>query len=307
MKKAAIVLAALLLVSLGGNVFQLLRGGGGSFVTVNFENANSRDTYFSIHNIRAAQEAGTGAGVRVGILDWGFGFEEHEGLYAGGRDFSGNPDNFNHTNEHGYWMASVLREVAPDCEVYALGTFIDNEGPWVDALVEAVDWAVENDLDILTLSHQMISPKNRPRFDEAVDRAVAAGVVTTFIHYDNPNNILPYPLEEGDGGYGRMPDVNIFPYDYNTLFVPMYVEYLEKGEDAGYIPYYSFSSMSPVTAGFVAILKSVDDSLTPAQYKEILVASSYPLNYEGKAAYAEGTAPHVVDIAAAVAYLQENY
>ena len=52
-----------------------------------FPNANSRPTYFSIHNIREAWEISRGAGVKVGILDHSFGFRTHPGLYAGGQNF----------------------------------------------------------------------------------------------------------------------------------------------------------------------------------------------------------------------------
>ena len=58
--------------------------------------------------------------------------------------------------------------------------------------------------------------------------------------------------------------------------------------------------MSVVTAGFVAILMEIDDSLTPAQYKEILICTSYPAEYEGE------RAEHVADIDAAVQYLAGN-
>jgi hypothetical protein len=65
--------------------------------------------------------------------------------------------------------------------------------------------------------------------------------------------------------------------------------------------------MSPVTAGFVAILKSVNGNLSPAEYKEILVKTSYRRYYKGVADFEDGNAEHVVDIGKAVAYLKENY
>jgi membrane-anchored mycosin MYCP len=38
-----------------------------------FPNANSRQTYFTVHHIREAWETSRGAGVKVGILDHSFG------------------------------------------------------------------------------------------------------------------------------------------------------------------------------------------------------------------------------------------
>ena len=259
--------------------------------------------------LAAAQKLSTGAGVKVGIMDWGFGFEEHAGLYAGGKDFttySYHDDNFNHTSEHGFWMAQTLKEIAPDVEVYALGTYVpDSEEEWVDAMIEAIHFAMEQDMDILTLSHQALSEESRERFDAEVNKAVEQGIVTTFIHYDNPNNILPWGIwsDGGEGYYRREADINIFQYDYNTLFLDNYKEVMTDPEfDRNYKDnlYVSVSSMSVVTAGFVALLQEIDDTLTPAEYKEILIETSRPVEYAGE------KAEYVVDIEAAVRYLLEK-
>lgn len=110
--------------------------------------SKSRDTYNSIHNIAAAHKLSKGKGIKIGILDWGFGYQEHSSLYTNGLDFTCNHYNFNSVSEHGYWMANALWEVAPECEIYALGTFILNaEDKWVDALIDAINWSIENKMD----------------------------------------------------------------------------------------------------------------------------------------------------------------
>lgn len=303
------LLVLILLCSAGANIYLFPKAMENREIwNISFPDTNSRDTYFSIHNLKQAQEVSKGEGIKAGILDWGFGFDEHEGLYAGGKDFSAweyHEENFLHANEHGFWMAQTLKEIAPEIEVYALGTFNpDSEDEWVDAMIEAVSWAVENKLDILTLSHQQISDKNRERFDQAVDKAVEQGIVTTFIHYDNPNNILPWGIWKDGGGYNREPDINIFQYDYNTIFLNDYSALLDdKDFDSKYKEnlHLSVSSMSVVTAGFVAILKGINNTLTPAQYKEILI------NTSGHGEYENDSAEHVADMAKAVEYIQENY
>lgn len=305
-----IVLAVILVCSVILNVYLVRRFGQSENIwNINFPDANSRESYVSIHNVKEAQKVSTGAGVKVGILDWGFGFEEHEGLYAGGKDFTSysyHEDNFKHTSEHGFWMAQTLKEIAPDAEIYALGTYVpDSEEEWVDAMIEAVHWAMDEGIDILTLSHQEISDENRQRFDAEIDRAVEQGIVTTFIHYDNPNNILPWGIwsDGGEEYYDRAEDINIFQYDYNTLFLDNYREAVrDPGFEGNYKDqlYTSISSMSVVTAGFVAMMEEVDDTLTPAEYKAILIETSRPMEYAGE------RAEHVADIEAAVRYLAER-
>lgn len=305
------ILAVVLICSLIANVYLFLKVGkskSDDIWNLNFPDANSRDTYYTIHNLEGVQQISKGEGVKVGILDWGFGFSEHKALYAGGRDFTTyqyHDENFNHTNEHGLWMAQVLKEIAPDAEVYALGTYSpDSENEWVDAMIEAIDWSIDNKIDILTLSHAAISKKNRERFDKAVDKAIHQGIVTTFIHYDNPNNILPWGIwNDTDTSCNRKEDINIFQYDYNTCFTESYENIVENTEfDSIYKDelFLSVSSMSVVSAGFVAILKSIDDTLTPDQYKKILIDTSRPLTYKND------SAKHVVDINAAVNYLLEQ-
>ncbi len=82
-----------------------------------FDNANSRDTIFTLHNVKRAHETATGEGIKVGILDNAFGTNESS-LYAGMVDFLN--DNSMDVKGHGYDMSRVLREVAPGCEIYAL-------------------------------------------------------------------------------------------------------------------------------------------------------------------------------------------
>lgn len=263
---------------------------------IRFPNANSRQTYFTIHNIWSAWEISKGAHVKVGILDHSFGYRTHEGLYAGGENFQTDEwgESFYETSHHGYWMASTLRELAPDVDIYALGTYSSDENAKVEAMVRAIDWAIENDLDVLTYSADRFSPEVRARLDEAVDRALAHGIVTTFIHYPHPGNLLPTWLGPRSGDDEREPDLHVLHYDYSLIFTERYLDWLELGGESGYRPYLSISSTSPVTAAFVAMLKSVRPDLMPADCKRILMETSRPLNFEGQ------HAPRVADVAAAV-------
>ena len=69
--------------------------------------ADSRDTYFTVHNIHPAHDLTTGAGAKVGILDYSFGLDSHPELYAGGENFqAGEGEEESPTQcHHGYWMA----------------------------------------------------------------------------------------------------------------------------------------------------------------------------------------------------------
>ena len=310
--KSVKFLIVIIIISLIGNIFLFFKLKQQPFNIV-FENANSRDTYFTIHNVKQAQNISKGKGIKVGILDHYFGYKSHKELYNNCIDFLNNSDSLNNISEHGYWMATTLKEIAPDCEIYGLNTIdSSDEDSKVTAIINAIDWAIENHIDILTYSQLAISDKNRERFDEAVNKAIKNNIVTTFIHYDNPNNLWPDRMVSDDQlEHGiREPDLNILHYDYNSLLLDSYTKYektkdgIRTGENT---PYLSISSTSVVTGGFVALLKSVNNTLSPNEYKDILKKTSSNIMFKNPFTLKESQCSRVADIMKAITYIKENY
>jgi hypothetical protein len=103
-----------------------------------------------------------------------------------------------------------------------------------------------------------------------------------------------------------VPGVNIFPYDYNVLLMSVYSLYQPYQAMASYpqsgdeVPYFSISSTSVVTAGFVAILKSVDSRLSAEDCRQLLVSTSRAIDYDDPFFGKRLSPKHVVDIAKAV-------
>ena len=259
-----------------------------------FPGANSRETYFSLHKIREAQLNAKGKGIKVGILDHSFGTMLHPNLYAGGKNFVKNNEEFLTKREwHGYWMATVLREIAPEGEIYALNTF-DFTGTEARAtsMALAIDWAIEQKLDILTYSAEAFNGEAQKILDKALDRAHKANIITTFIHTGHPGNILPGGLWGGTDD-GREPDVNVLQYDYSVVFIDEYHKAMA-GKKTWYQPFFSLSSASPVVGGVVALMKSLKPGLTPSQCRKILRETAHPLDFEGE------KPPRVLDAAAAL-------
>jgi len=268
-----------------------------------FPNANSRMTYFTLHNLLPAHAISKGAGVKVGILDHYFGMNEHADLFAGGQNFlgDGRSDELTGKSSHGYWLALTLREIAPEAQIYALNAASNDEAEMVGALEQAIDWAIANRIDVLTYSQPKIRDmERRKRLDAAVSRAHAAGVVTTFIHYPLPGNILPGPLgDEGDPEL--VPDINILHFDYSVLFVKDYLAFQKEPNPRKHtVPFLSMSSTSVVVGGMVALMRSLDPSLTPQQCERILVETSHAMEYRGR------QIPHVADAAAALERVQRE-
>ena len=217
----------------------------------------------------------TGKGIKVGITGKYFGYSKNRDIYAGGKDFVDNQAGFKDIAEHGLWMATTLKEIAPNVEVYALNARDNNRDKESAAIVKAVDWAIENNLDVLTYSAEAFRDEDRNKIDKAVNKAIENKIVTTFIHYDLPDNILPNGfLPDNPSDYKREADVNIFHFDYNLLLLSKYNDFVKSGDDktinTGNLHYFSNSSMSPVLAGIIAMMKEVNNNLSPDDYKEIL-------------------------------------
>ncbi len=262
-----------LALSLGVNAWLALRP---EKRVVTAPNANSRPTYFTMHRIGEAQRVATGRGVRIGIIDNNFGLDAHRALYAGAEDFLDDPKSLHEYADHGLWLATTTREVAPGAEIWALNATAGDESRRVAGVVKALDWAAANKLDVVTYSNRPFSPEFRPRVDAAAEKAIAAGVVVVFTHYTHPKNLLPFPMLPADAepGYDRPGDVNVLHYDYNVLDVAAW-EKRSRGKRA-VPPHLSISSTSVVLAGAVAMLRELDRTLSPAECKEILVATSRP-------------------------------
>ena len=288
-----------------------------------FSNANSRDTYFTVHNVKAAHKHARGKGVKVGIIDWRFAVDDNQSLYADSVDITGFPPGLHEGKGHGLWMAITLREIAPECEIIAMNGVPYEEGVSYEQLgerrshhlIQAIEWAIESRIDVLTYSQAKVPLSCRPLVGDAITKAVSDGVTTTFIHNDHQDNLwpyacLPYSKDSGDNrDFTREPDVNIYHHDYNTIMVSRCEAYLEKiargehirsGDD---LPFFSMSSTSPVLGGFVAILKSIDPQLTPAQCKELLVSTSYSITEKGENWFDLNPCPRAVDIGKAVTTL----
>jgi hypothetical protein len=276
---------------------------------ISFKNANSRDTYFSVHKIKPAHMITNGKSVRVGIIDWLFAIDENPTLYSGSANITGEDDHLHSSKGHGFMMATTLREIAPECEIYAINGVNHSEcqNPEdanvrrIEHLEKAIDWAINSGINILTYSNAAFYGEHRVRANWAVEKAANKGLMTTFIHNDSQFNIFPY------GCFGF---VNIYHMDYNSMFIQQYERYIEfvnKGESirsGNDLPFFSFSSMSPVLAGFVALIKCIKPKITLSECKKLLIETSYEITEKGANWYDLNPCKNVVDIEKAVKSIQ---
>lgn len=141
-----------------------------------------------------------GEGVRVGIVDSGFD-SQHPDLkeqYRGGYDFVENDSVPQDGSGHGTHVAGTVLGamngtgvvgVAPDAELYVLRV-LDNDGNGrTSDIVRAIDWAIENELQVLNFSLGSSTSSTLER--QAFEKAEAAGILTIAASGNGFNPDLP--------------------------------------------------------------------------------------------------------------------
>lgn len=283
------------------------------------KNNNSCKTYFNVHHISEAHRYATGNEVKIGILDRFFNTQDHIDLYYDHINLIGKDIIDDTTPGHGLLMSSTLKEIAPDCMLYALNcvdlSMEENEGIDYDyeeqqrfeMFASAIQWAISNRLDIVTYSYQKFNSKYDSDIDELLQKAKQENLITTFINNGHSYNIWPYGCMKfaNDEGHNRTPDLNIFHYDYNYFNVSNFCSYYDQKQshvdNGNQIPFFSFSSMSPVLGAFVSFLRELEPGITADECKQLLIQTSYPQYLRDRGYQFDlGICERIVDIGKAV-------
>ncbi len=240
-----------------------------------FKNGNkkAKTSYYNVHNLIDAQKLSSGKGVKIGVIDWLFG-DEKAVLFDGYVDLTGG--GFTCAKEHGFMMSKTLKEIVPDCQIYAINgiskDIIKNDEERAKMILKAVDFATANDIKILTYSQpEIVGKKAKSILCEALKKANKNGIITTFIHCENKHNINPVPTSYM--GKLKKNMFKIFEYDYSALNPVAYTQWIESKKENNNL-FLSWSSMAPVLAGFIAMLIELKNSLTKNELVSILQMGS---------------------------------
>lgn len=207
--------------------------------------------------------------VRVAVIDSGVHLEHpHIGRVAGGAAFGPSGASFVDALGHGTAVMAAIQEKAPDAEYYALRVFHAALRTRVEYLLEALEWCVENRIDIVNLSLGTANPDHVPRFEALLRRAgslaiVAAagslpgslpGVIAVDLDPECDRNSYRYRAATGDfaaSGYPRpVPGV---PQEFNLQGISFAVANL---------------------TGFAARLAEASDQRGPETIRRLLINSA---------------------------------
>lgn len=140
---------------------------------------------WGIKSIKAPNEWNlnfSGNGVRVAILDTGI--SPHPDLFvAGGKSFSGYTSSYQDDNGHGTHVAGIIGAknnnigivgVAPGSQLYAVKVLDKTGTGSLSKIIEGIDWAITNKMDIINLS--LVANGHSAALKAAVDKAAAFGI-----------------------------------------------------------------------------------------------------------------------------------
>ncbi len=285
-------------------------------------------------NAKAFWDAGyKGSGVKVAVLDTGI--DKAHPMLAGKvvaeRDFS-NSGTANDKIGHGTHVAGIIAGttasggsysgIAPEAQLLNARVIGDDEKGSTTSIIEAIDWAVANGADVISMSLGAPTQLDAA-MDDAIREAVASGVAVVVSSGNcgkgcpsyrcgayrgvtspgsSPSSISVGAVDKnrqaacfsgGDNieGAGIKPDITA-PGVSITSSVP----------NSGYQAMDGTSMSAPHVSGAVALLLQKNPELSPADVKHVLEATSTDLGPAGKdASYGSG----VLDLAGALNFYSE--
>ena len=131
----------------------------------------------------------TGRGVRVAVIDSGVNHHHsHISSVAGGVSIGLDPaadsSSYLDTLGHGTAVMAAIQEKAPAAQYFAVKLFHDSLRTSADHLLEAIEWAIDNRMDVINLSLGTRNPDHAPRFLPLLDRAANGTILVSALEAD---------------------------------------------------------------------------------------------------------------------------
>jgi hypothetical protein len=132
--------------------------------------------------------------VRIGVIDSGvYTAHPHVGNIAGGVTIGpqGETPDYEDRLGHGTAVAALLHQQAPEAQLIAVKVFDRVLATNCETVIRAIDWCLQNGIDIINLSLGTTNHAHFSEFEGAVRRMRAAGKAMVSAHEVNGTLALP--------------------------------------------------------------------------------------------------------------------
>ncbi|MHB0962952.1 MAG: S8 family serine peptidase [Gemmatimonadaceae bacterium] len=177
---------------------------------------------------------------------------------------------------HGAWMVDIVHRVAPDARIMPIiGKSLKNRG-YQDALVQGIRYAAEH--GAAAVSSSMGTADQTDALRAAIDFAESRGTLFINVHPEDvavgDERFTPCGVGVCDtrivhAGIVSVPEHPTKPNEARLVYTWPY-DLDGKFEDG-----WGYSNGPPVVLGVVALVKSANPNLTPAQVRELLARTAY--------------------------------
>ncbi|KGE21040.1 S8 family serine peptidase [Paenibacillus wynnii] len=237
----------------------------------------------------------TGTGVKVAVIDSGL-YAHPELSVAGGISTVDYTTSYTDDNGHGTHVAGIIAAksnnggmvgIAPDVLLYAVKSMDANGDGNLQDVLEGIDWAIQNHMDIINLSLGTTYSSNSLK--DIVDQAYAAGIIMVGSAGNSGagTNTITYPAKYDSVIAVSAMDVNQARGDFsstgpeNEISAPG-VGIISTASGGGYAKTSGTSQAAPHITGMLALLKQEHPLLSNVQLREEIRRYAIDLGAPGR-------------------------
>ena len=243
----------------------------------------------SVHKINVF-----GEGIKVAVFDTGIDTNNNDLIVSGGISFVDGVQSYDDDNGHGTAMAGILAAsmnkqglvgVAPKIELYAVKVLDKSGKGYYSSIIQGIDWAIKNHIDIITMSFGGAQYSNI--LYEAIREATYNNIlVVAASGNDGSTNIL-YPASYPDvvcvGATDRNNDIAKFTNTGIQMdLVAPGVDVDSVNREGTAVKVSGTSAAAQHAAGVAALTWSVDRNLSIEQLKAVLYKNATSLGNTDK-------------------------
>ncbi len=230
-----------------------------------------------------------GDGIKVAVFDTGISLVNSDLKVAGGISFVEGVTGYDDDNGHGTAMAGIiaasldgkgLAGMAPNAQLYAVKV-LDKDGYGrYSGIIQGIQWAIENDMDIISLS--LGGLQYSQILKDAIDQAVGSGILVVAAAGNNNSGQVMYP-----GAYSQVVCVGATNSDNTKGVYSNYGSQVDISAPGSNVETTGLNNTTAVVTGTspaaahitgaAALLWSQNKTLTNGHIKYLLYHNAYDL------------------------------